>query len=640
MDIFLDQIFEMEQKLFGIVETKHDPNKPHPASIINATQHFQLPIELIDNDNVYFLKGELIEDLELIKLKNEISGETIDLNSVDNDKSIYKEVFNPSNKLGDLITDKIASLYTVDKGFLKDTQTLLQNYKSAEIPEIDIDAIINIWTDVKTNGNFRGKYKYMEWKFLEHLNNSAPFLQMLTVYNIATPIISLLMPFMALLVPFVIIQAKRVQITFKQYLIELKQVLREHAIGKLIFEFNNLEWSQRFYLLLSIAFYFFQIYQDIQSCIDFYNNMKLIHNYIKEISCYINYTVNKMDNLLTVTEDLYSYSKFNEQIKQNKEALLAFYTNIKTIDEYKFNVKCVMKLGYVLKQFYELYTNESYNDALMYSFGFNGYINAVDGLKQNIDSNYINYCNYLDEEEAEDEVEPIEKKSKKKHKKNKKNKKHSNFKDAYYVKLMKNIPEPIKNSYNLKKNSIITGPNAAGKTTILKTTIINMLLSQQIGAGCYSEANINLYDYFYCYLNIPDTSGRDSLFQAEARQCKNIIQEINRNKNKKHFCIFDELYSGTNPHEAINSAYSFLDYLTENNNVNFMLTTHYYELCKKLKNNKKIKNQSMKIYFDQNNDIVYTYILKSGVSRIKGGAKVLTDLNYPKEILDKLSSAN
>ena len=52
--------------------------------------------------------------------------------------------------------------------------------------------------------------------------------------------------------------------------------------------------------------------------------------------------------------------------------------------------------------------------------------------------------------------------------------------------------------------------------------------------------------------------------------------------------IFDELFSGTNPYEAISSAYSYLNHISNNKNVKFMLTTHYLKLCDLLKSNKKI----------------------------------------------------
>ena len=122
----------------------------------------------------------------------------------------------------------------------------------------------------------------------------------------------------------------------------------------------------------------------------------------------------------------------------------------------------------------------------------------------------------------------------------------------------------ITNTVDITKNNfIITGPNASGKTTLLKTTLINLILSQQIGFGCYTKCSIIPYDFFYSYLNIPDTSGRDSLFQAEARRCLDILHIIQQDPDKRHFCIFDELYSGTNPREAISSAKYYLEYLAQ-----------------------------------------------------------------------------
>ena len=72
-------------------------------------------------------------------------------------------------------------------------------------------------------------------------------------------------------------------------------------------------------------------------------------------------------------------------------------------------------------------------------------------------------------------------------------------------------------------------------------------------------------------------------------ELKEILDIINNTeKNSRHFCIYDELYSGTNLSEATKSAYAFLKYLSKYENVDFILTTHYVSLCKKLKKTKKI----------------------------------------------------
>jgi DNA mismatch repair ATPase MutS len=190
---------------------------------------------------------------------------------------------------------------------------------------------------------------------------------------------------------------------------------------------------------------------------------------------------------------------------------------------------------------------------------------------------------------------------------------------------------------DLSKNIVITGPNAAGKTTYLKTTMLNVIFTQQFGCGFYSACSIKPYTHIHSYLNIPDTSARDSLFQAESRRCKEIIEAVilSDQSTARHFCIFDELYSGTNPEEASKSAYAFLLWLSRRNNVDFILTTHYTDICSRWKK-ARIANWQMDAIVLDNGEISYTYKIKPGVSKVQGAIKVLRDMEYPKEILDTI----
>ena len=184
------------------------------------------------------------------------------------------------------------------------------------------------------------------------------------------------------------------------------------------------------------------------------------------------------------------------------------------------------------------------------------------------------------------------------------------------------------------KNMIITGPNASGKTTILKSTLINILLSQQFGCGFYDSAKLKPFHHLHCYLNIPDTSGRDSLFRAEARRCKEILDDIIKHKEDTHFCAFDELYSGTNPEEAEQSATSFMKYITKYKNVSCLLTTHFIRICKKLAKSKTIVNNKM-LTEKKNDALIYKYLLAKGISDIKGGIIVLKQMDYPTPFFQK-----
>ena len=69
------------------------------------------------------------------------------------------------------------------------------------------------------------------------------------------------------------------------------------------------------------------------------------------------------------------------------------------------------------------------------------------------------------------------------------------FINAYFPNLKDN--NPVKNSYEFNKHIILTGPNAAGKTTLLKTSLINVILNQQFGCGFYDKADLKLYDTIF-----------------------------------------------------------------------------------------------------------------------------------------------
>jgi hypothetical protein len=402
---------------------------------------------------------------------------------------------------------------------------------------------------------------------------------------------------------------KGLPITINEYIDVLKIVAQTNAIGKLFtVNFSETSLQDKIYIFVSAAFYLFSIYQNAMVCIRFNENMKTIHRHFKDIKSYLKLTINAMDNYLKYSDDLTTHEQFNSNLKSKKLVLEGIYNKIETISEYSlYNIGKIAEIGKILKYFYELHTNSIYDDAFMYSIGFNGYIDCLKGLQSNIVERKINFAQFI-----------------------KKNKKGV-FKNSYYA-CLKN-EKPIKNTIKFNKNKIITGPNASGKTTILKSTLINIIFTQQFGCGFYESADFAPFMHIHCYLNIPDTSGRDSLFQAEARRCKEIIDIINDNKSEEHFCVFDELYSGTNPEEAETSATAFMLYLQKYKKVTSLLTTHFVKVCKKLDKVDGIQNFKM-ITETNGEKIKYTYKLDKGISEVKGGINVLTEMNYPKEIID------
>ena len=569
------------------------------TKIDEINDYFKIPIYY--NDNKVEINKNIIEDLELVK--------TVDPSC----NSIYTYCFNNDNDVSKKLNQQICKYYTSDVNFLKENQTLLKNYVPLGVKYTDYSTnyknIIDIWDELKIDNGFKERYYFIEWEMFEFLNRSEWFLQFMSIYNLLSPVISLLVPIIILIIPFFIIKLKGLSITINEYIDVLKIVAGQNAIGKLfVVNFNKINMQEKFYIFVSAAFYLFSIYQNFMVCVRFNSNMKKIHNHFNEIRIYLEHTTISMENYLEYSSKLKTHEEFNSIVREKLNTLKNIQQKIKNITDYNmFNFGKLKEIGYVFKCFYELHTDKIYDDAIMYSLGFNGYIDCLKGLQTNILEKKINFGLFID------------------------NSKKSVIENSYYANLKNS--NPIKNTVKFKKNMIITGPNASGKTTILKSTLINILFTQQFGCGFYDSAKLKPFEHIHCYLNIPDTSGRDSLFQAEARRCKEILDIISINKKDSHFCAFDELYSGTNPEEAEQSATAFMKYITKYKNVSCLLTTHFIKVCKHLEKSKMIINYKM-IAEKSDNEIIYKYKLEQGISNIKGGIIVLKQMNYPKEIID------
>jgi hypothetical protein len=544
------------------------------------------------------LSPHIIKDLELVTTQDE-EGTPI---------SSYLFSDKPFQK-------SFISHYTTDINFLKDTQHVLRKWTNNK--DSERKRAKSVFQEIKSDTGFKEKYYYIDWTMWEFLNKSERFLQLMSMYNLASPLISLCVPLIILIVPFFIIKMKGMSINMNEYITILKNVLSNHAIGKLFTEFGSVSLNEKIYLVVSAAFYVFSIYQNILVCIRFNSNMEKIHGYLKSVELYLDESVAAMTNFLSVTDKLGSYSEFNANVLSNMKVLIAFKHELAKITEYKStNYKKVTEIGHLMKCFYDLYQDPVYNDALEYSFGFAEYLDCLSGIQENLQIGAVHFAQFTND------------------------KKKAVLKNNYYATLSgdkgTNLDEVRikKNTISLKKNMTITGPNASGKTTVLKSVLINILFSQQFGCGFYDEGTfIKVYKHIHCYLNIPDTSGRDSLFQAEARRCKEILDSVQEDEKEDHLCVFDELYSGTNPDEAISSATAFLDYLMKRKSVTLLLTTHFLPICKNLEGNKRLTNYRMMVDQKSNNELIYLYTMEKGISGVKGCYSVLKGLNYPAEIL-------
>ena len=603
---------------------------------------FFLPIHYLkkDLDVSHPLSDIIARDLELV--------DTTPSNEEEHVKGMYEHVFQPTTLFAkDLIPDW-KTHFTTDVSFLEQSQEVVKTIplilNETSKYEVPCERIREIWTAIKHDDNFMDKYGYLEWSCLDQFNHSQGFLQAMSICNIISPLLSFIIPFLFLLFPFILLKIQGVPITLSIYFQCLTDIAKHHFIGKALKVFQSFSIESFFYLVGSLGLYLLQMYNNTVQCLRFYKNIQFVNDSLCELKEYIDDSILKKKRFLQYNQTKSQYLGFCKEVQYNCETLERIQEELRSICPFQVSLYKVADIGYMLKCFYTLHTNTHYERALIYSMGFEGYLQNMHGLYQQVAKGVLNPATFYNEKETlekdDDSIvsEDTEKEDDNDDENDKKDKKEPDkyIKGQFYP--AHQYETYVVNDANLDNKIIITGPNASGKTTFLKTTALNLIFSQQFGFGFYQSCCIDPYTHFHSYLNIPDTSGRDSLFQAESRRCKEILDIICENKiEDRHFCIFDELYSGTNPVEATKSAYAFMQYLTEKfPKVDFLLTTHYVQICDKIKG---IRNYRMEVIQNEN-DFEFTYKIEPGISRIEGAIKILEDMHYPKVILDMIRNSS
>ncbi len=653
-----------------------------PLHIPCISDHFKLPITY--NALKKKIPESLQQDLELCSSSsrtNDLAPPKDDDNEEkETTKTLYKVLFEPKSPWAkELVYNQWNQYYTSDKHFLEQSQELVKRSSNDDIdlvPKEQIAEISKIWKEVKSPFGFLEKYQYIDWKQFQHWNENPVFLQILSVYNIAAPVMSLILPILSIIIPYFILRFQGLSITVQEYFAQIKIMFSQNSLGKLFYHLSRFEISKCIYPLFTLAVYVFQIYMNILSCIRFVRNTSSVYDYLNKVGNYLDLVTVSMREFITSTkyiggEEMTTYREFRQDMERHLKCLEEFHAQIgvggssERCQRRPFSIwsyQSLSELGHKMRWFYALHFDKNLEAAMLYSFGYVGFRENLVELSRSYSVGNIHSARFLEpelivvavrqEDDGKDDgKEDEEEKDGSSNKEaNKKTKIIKNpilrIQGMHYPLIETSSQDAIKkNDLDItQKQIVLTGPNASGKTTFLKSALINVLLSQQTGFGYYDSYEGSIFEKLHCYLNIPDTSGRDSLFQAEARRCKEIINAIDDHSlaadDTMHFCIFDEIFSGTNPKEAVSSAYSFIHYLCQRKNVKFVLTTHFVELCRRLETNDSsdILNRLMKVHVrpSPDNAIEFLYQVDDGISEVEGGIEVLKQLNFPKEILNGL----
>ncbi len=426
-------------------------------------------------------------------------------------------------------------------------------------------------------------------KILFFLNNYGIGLTIKNIYNIfLSPLVGILSPISYFIIPYCIIRYKfNIRIPFLTY---IQQVIKTLIImykttNTKIISLNTL------WIGFSALIYFQNIITSFSLSKLYINLSKFIINKINNLSEYTKHTQN-LSKILYSKENMESFFNFNTEINYDNNLLS------NKIHNYEF----LNNFGNKLK-FYKSINKEYLINLLKQSYCCD-FIFSLCVLQRKFNLCIPKYLTNIKKSQL-------------------------NIKDCYHPLVIEN---KITNSViiNNKTNMIITGPNAAGKSTFIKSLAINTLLSQSICLCFSNKILLTPFSYIASQINTYDINGQKSLFQAEMYNIKNIIDDIKVNNNSIIF--LDEMFNSTNIIEGISASYSICDMLSRIPTNLTIFATHFLYLCK-LSKNKKYKNYKFDAICN-NNNIIFPYKLKKGISSQYIALEILKNNNFDEEIIN------
>ena len=180
---------------------------------------------------------------------------------------------------------------------------------------------------------------------------------------------------------------------------------------------------------------------------------------------------------------------------------------------------------------------------------------------------------------------------------------------------------------------IITGPNMAGKSALLRQTALITLMAQ---VGCFvpaESARIGLVDKIFTRVGASDNiSVGESTFMVEMNEAADILNNL----SPRSLVLFDELGRGTSTYDGISIAWAIVEYIHEypKGKARTLFATHYHELNEMEKSFKRIKNYNVSVK-EIDNKVIFLRKLERGGSEHSFGIHVAKMAGMPKSIVKR-----
>lgn len=198
--------------------------------------------------------------------------------------------------------------------------------------------------------------------------------------------------------------------------------------------------------------------------------------------------------------------------------------------------------------------------------------------------------------------------------------------DIYHPLVEYSVVNPV----DWQRNTLVTGSNASGKSTYVKSIAISAILSQTINTAIAEQFTMQPGHVLTSMAVEDDILAGDSYFVAEIKSIKRLLSQVK--KGARCYCFIDEILKGTNTIERIAASSSVVTWLADYPSLSFV-ATHDIELTEMLK--KQCDNVHFEETVTEDRGITFDYVLKQDPSVTRNAIALLKVMDYPEKIVDQ-----
>jgi DNA mismatch repair protein MutS len=215
---------------------------------------------------------------------------------------------------------------------------------------------------------------------------------------------------------------------------------------------------------------------------------------------------------------------------------------------------------------------------------------------------------------------------------------HVSIQDFWHPIIDKDVvvPNSLELGTHTPRNIVITGPNAGGKSTIMKALIINILLAQSIGIAPARELIVTPFHKITTYLNIvDDIATGDSLFEAGAVRAQELLSLV-KEMHSKGLCFIaiDEAFNGTNYYAGQSAAYVLIKELGMAPHT-MCVTPSHFPVITQLENKTGLFTNYKVSAVEHETGLQYPYKLEKGISEQIIAFKILKEKGYSPTFIEE-----